>query len=268
MKLKIMAITAVSLVVIMCKTVPLTGRKSLSLISSSEINAMSFQQYEELKSSSTLSKDVAKTNQVRQVGQRIQAAIEKYLRANGQADLLEGFEWEYILIESNDVNAFCMPGGKVAFYTGILPYCKDENGIAVVMGHEIAHAIAEHGSERMSQGLLQQMGGVALSVAIAKEPAQTQALFMQAYGVGSNVGVMLPFSRKHESEADELGLYFMAMAGYDPQKAPDFWIRMSQSSSEKPPEFLSTHPADQTRANHLKKVMPKAMEYYAQSTKR
>jgi predicted Zn-dependent protease len=268
MKLKLLAIAAIALVVITCKTVPLTGRKSLSLIPSSEINAMSFQQYGELKSASNLSKDVAKTNQLKQIGQRIQTAIELYLRANGHADLLEGFEWEYILIESNEVNAFCMPGGKVAFYTGILPYCKDENGIAVVMRHEIAHAIAEHGSERMSQGLLQQMGGVALSVAIAKEPAQTQALFMQAYGVGSNVGVMLPFSRKHESEADELGLYFMAMAGYDPQKAPDFWIRMSQSSSEKPPEFLSTHPADQTRANHLKKVMPKAMEYYAQSTKR
>ena len=134
--------------------------------------------------------------------------------------MLGGFAWEFILIEDPTVNAFCMPGGKVAFYTGILPYCQDENGIAVVMGHEGAHAIAQHGNERMSQALLQQLGGVALSVALAQEPEQTQALFGQAYGLGAHFGVMLPFSRKHESEADELGLYFMAMAGYDPQTAP------------------------------------------------
>ena len=267
MKLKIIAIAAISLVLIMCKTVPLTGRKSLSLISSSEINTMSFQQYNDLKRTSNLSKDATKTNLVKKVGTRIQNAIELYLRANGQADLLNGFEWEYILIESPEVNAFCMPGGKVAFYTGILPYCQDEAGIAVVMGHEIAHAIAEHGNERMSQSLLQQMGGIALSAALTEKPAQTQALFMQAYGVGSSVGVMLPFSRKHESEADELGLYFMAMAGYDPQKAPAFWTRMSQSGGQKPPEFLSTHPSDQSRINHLNEVMPKAMDYYVQSPK-
>jgi predicted Zn-dependent protease len=267
MKLKIIAIAAISLVLIMCKTVPLTGRKSLSLISGSEINTMSFQQYDELKRTSNLSKDVSKTNQVKKVGERIQSAIELYLRSQGQSDLLDGFAWEYILIESPEVNAFCMPGGKVAFYTGILPYCKDENGIAVVMGHEIAHAIAEHGNERMSQSLLQQMGGVALSAALTEKPAQTQALFMQAYGVGSSMGVMLPFSRKHESEADELGLYFMAMAGYDPQKAPEFWTRMSQTGGQKPPEFLSTHPSDQSRINHLNEVMPKAMDYYVQSPK-
>jgi predicted Zn-dependent protease len=265
MKLTIVALAGLALMLITCKTVPLTGRKSLNLINSQEINSLSFQQYDELKRTSTLSKDAAKTAQVKRVGQRIQAAIEKFLSAQGHSELLEGFAWEYILIESKDVNAFCMPGGKVAFYTGILPYCQDETGIAVVMGHEIAHAIAEHGNERMSQSLIQQMGGVALSVAVANEPAQTQALFMQAYGIGSEVGVMLPFSRKHETEADELGLYFMALAGYDPQKAPDFWVRMSQAGGQKPPEFFSTHPADETRAAHLRKVMPKALEYYRQT---
>lgn len=268
MKLKIIAVAAIALVLIMCKTVPLTGRKSLNLISNSEINTLSFQQYNELKRTSNLSKDVAKTNQVKNVGARIQAAIELYLRSQGQSDLLQGFAWEYILIESPEVNAFCMPGGKVAFYTGILPYCKDENGIAVVMGHEIAHAIAEHGNERMSQYLLQQLGGQALSVAMVKEPAQTQAIFMQAYGVGSTVGVMLPFSRKHETEADELGIYFMAMAGYDPRKAPEFWTRMSQSGGQKPPEFLSTHPSDQSRIKHLNEVMQKAMDFYVQSPRK
>jgi len=150
-----------------------------------------------------------------------------------------------------------------------MPYCQDEAGVAVVMGHEIAHAIAEHGNERMSQGLMQQMGGMALSVALSQEPAQTQMLFMQAFGVGSQVGVMLPFSRKHESEADEIGLYFMAMAGYDPRVAPDFWRRMSSAGSgQKPPELLSTHPSDQTRINNLNKWMPKAMEYYNASNKK
>lgn len=246
----------------MCKTVPLTGRKGLKLISSQEINALSFQQYDALKQSEKLATNQQQVQQVQRVGKRIQGAIETYLRGNGHSELLEGFQWEFILIESDQVNAFCMPGGKVAFYTGILPYCQDETGIAVVMGHEIAHAIAEHGNERMSQALLQQMGGVALTVAMQEQPGETQELFAMAYGLGSQYGVMLPFSRKHESEADELGLYFMAMAGYDPRAAPDFWIRMSQGGGQKPPEFMSTHPADETRAAHLKKVMPKAIEYY------
>ncbi len=246
----------------MCKTVPLTGRKGLKLISTSEINALSFSQYDQLKKDSKLSTNSQQVNQLKQVGNRIQAAITKYLNDNGHSELLEGFEWEFILIEDEQVNAFCMPGGKVAFYTGILPYCQNETGIAVVMGHEIAHAIAEHGNERMSQALVQQMGGVALSVAIQNEPGQTQSLFAMAYGLGSQYGVMLPFSRKHESEADELGLYFMAMAGYDPQAAPAFWERMSKAGSSKPPEFLSTHPSDESRIGNLNKIMPKALEFY------
>lgn len=267
MKKQLVVLMILALVLAMCKTVPLTGRKGLKLISSSEINSLSFQQYDQLKSESTLSKDQAKVKMVNDVGVRIQKAVESFLNQNGYGDLLEGFAWEFILIEDPTVNAFCMPGGKVAFYTGILPYCQDANGIAVVMGHEVAHAIAEHGNERMSQALLQQLGGVALSVALANEPAQTQAIFGQAYGLGSHYGVMLPFSRKHESEADELGLYFMALAGYDPRTAPAFWQRMSESSGQKPPEILSTHPSDETRIANLNKLMPKAMEYYNKSKK-
>jgi predicted Zn-dependent protease len=265
MKASIIKLVVFAILVSMCKTVPLTGRKGLKLISSQEINAMSFQQYDQLKQSEPLSNNTRQVQQVQQVGERIQKAIEAYLQANGHSELLDGFQWEFVLIESEQVNAFCMPGGKVAFYTGILPYCQDETGIAVVMGHEIAHAIAEHGNERMSQALLQQMGGITLGVAMKEQPAETQALFAAAYGLGSQYGVMLPFSRKHESEADELGLYFMAMAGYDPEAAPDFWLRMSKAGGQKPPEFMSTHPADQTRANHLRKIMPKAKEYYEKS---
>jgi len=251
-----------SLAIIACKTVPLTGRKGLKLLPSSEVNTMSFQQYSELKSSSKLSNNSTQVNQVKTVGERIKNATTKYLTDNGHGDLVQGYQWEFILIESNEVNAFCMPGGKVAFYTGILPYCQGEDGIAVVMGHEIAHAIAEHGNERMSQQMLAQLGSTSLSVAMQREPAETQSIFATAYGMGAQYGVILPFSRKHESEADELGLYFMAMAGFDPRKAPDFWTRMSQSGGQKPPEMMSTHPSDQTRIANLNKHMPKAMEYY------
>jgi predicted Zn-dependent protease len=160
------------------------------------------------------------------------------------------------------VNAWCMPGGKVVVYTGILPVTKNENGLAVVMGHEIAHAIAEHGNERMSQELLRQAGGVALTVALKDNPEETRNLWLAAYGLGSEVGVMLPFSRLHESEADHLGLIFMAMAGYDPREAPDFWTRMAEAGGQKPPEFLSTHPSDETRISSLNNWMPEALKYY------
>ncbi len=228
---------------------------------------MSFQQYNELKNQSKLSTNVAQVNAVKSVGSKIQASTTEFLIREGYEDLLEGYEWEFNLIESPDVNAFCMPGGKVAFYTGILPYCEDDDGIAVVMGHEIAHAIAEHGNERMSHSMIQQFGGVALSVALSEQPEETQQLFGLAYGVGSQYGAMLPFSRKHESEADELGLYFMALAGFDPRKAPEFWKRMSESGGSKPPEMMSTHPSDETRIANLNKHMARALEYYNLSKK-
>ena len=175
---------------------------------------------------------------------------------------LDGYRWEFNLIESDVPNAWCMPGGKVAFYTGILPLCQDENGVAVVMGHEIAHAIAEHGSERMSNQLAISMGGIALSEATKTKPEETQALYMAVFAVGAQYGAMLPYSRKHESEADHMGLLFMAMAGYDPRTAPAFWERMAASGGAAPPEFMSTHPSDETRIRQLNERMPEAMEYY------
>lgn len=246
-----------------CSTVPITGRSQLNLISSADLNALSFQEYNEFLAQNKLSTNTQNTNLVKGVGLNIQKAVEKYLAQHNLSSELNGYAWEFNLIESPEVNAWCMPGGKLVVYTGILPITQDVTGLAVVMGHEIAHAVAHHGAERMSQGLMQQLGGVALSVAIQNEPQTTQNIFMTAYGVGSTVGVILPFSRTQESEADRLGLIFMAMAGYNPNAAIDFWTRMSQSKTGgSPPEFLSTHPSDQTRIANLKKYMPEAMQYY------
>jgi len=252
-----------ALTVYYCSTVPITGRSQLSLVSASEMNAMSFAQYGEFLKENKLSSNKSDVDMVRRVGGNIQRAVENYFAKNNLSKELEGYAWEFNLVESPEVNAWCMPGGKVVVYTGILPITKDETGLAVVMGHEIAHAVAQHGAERMSQGLLQELGGVALSVALAKEPAETQNLFYTAYGVGTTVGVMLPFSRTHESEADRLGLIFMAMAGYDPNAAVDFWTRMAaQKGGATPPEFLSTHPSDATRIADIKKELPEALSYY------
>ena len=245
-----------------CATVPITGRKQLSLIPDSQMNAMSFQQYDQVIAESQLSTDAEATAMVKRVGANIQGAVEKYFQDNGMSKHLDGYAWEFNLIESDQVNAWCMPGGKVAFYTGILPICQDDTGVAVVMGHEIAHAIAEHGGERMSQEMALQMGGMALSEAIKTQPEETQALYMTAFGVGAQYGAMLPFSRKHESEADHMGLIFMAMAGYDPREAPKFWERMSAGSGGAPPEFMSTHPSDETRIRELNERMPEALGYY------
>ncbi|HEX5131480.1 MAG TPA: M48 family metallopeptidase [Candidatus Krumholzibacteria bacterium] len=248
--------------VIACSTVPLTGRKQLNLIPDSEILSMSAQQYDQVLQESKLSTDAEKTAMIRRVGKRIQGAVEQYMRDTNNTHQLDGYKWEFNLIESDEVNAWCMPGGKVVFYTGILPVCKDDAGIAVVMGHEVAHAVAKHGSERMSQGLMAEMGGMALSAALASEPEQTQQLAMTAFGVGAQFGALLPFSRQQESEADHLGLVFMAMAGYDPHVAVPFWERMAAGGGGKPPEIMSTHPSDATRIANLKSLMPEAMKYY------
>lgn len=246
-----------------CRTVPLTGRKQLSLMPSSQVQSMSYSQYDEVLRTSKVITGTEQSEMIERVGRKIQKAVEAYLSEHNSSKLLEGYEWQFSLIESEAVNAWCMPGGKVAFYTGILPICQDEDGVAVVMGHEVAHAIARHGSERMSQGMVTQLGGVALAVALQEKPAETQALFMSAYGVGSQVGVLLPFSRMHESEADQMGLTFMAMAGYDPRTAPEFWKRMSSlSGGGQPPEFLSTHPSHSTRIENLNTWMPEALAYY------
>jgi predicted Zn-dependent protease len=247
-----------------CATVPITGRKQLSLIPDSQMNSMSFSQYQEVLNTSQLSTDTVKVEQVRRVGRNIQGAVERYFKDRGMSSQLDGFAWEFNLIESDQVNAWCMPGGKVAFYTGILPVCQNDAGIAVVMGHEVAHAIARHGGERMSQELAVQMGGLALSEALSSQPAETRDLWLGAVGMGAQVGVLLPFSRQHESEADHMGLIFMAMAGYDPREAPKFWERMSSGGGGAPPEFLSTHPSDATRIRKLNELMPEALGYYQQ----
>jgi predicted Zn-dependent protease len=249
-----------------CATVPLTGRRQLDLIPDASMLSMSFQQYDQFLKEHPLSEDRVAVKMVKRAGDRIQHAVEQYFADNDLSGELANYEWEFNLVEDETPNAWCMPGGKVVIYTGILPITESEEGLAVVMGHEIAHAVARHGNERMSQGLIAQTGGMVLMKALEEKPEQTQALWMTAFGLGSQVGVMLPFSRLHESEADHLGLIFMAMAGYNPQEAALFWQRMQEmSGGGAPPEFLSTHPADATRIAQIEKLMPDAMKYYKKS---
>jgi predicted Zn-dependent protease len=245
-----------------CSVVPMTGRKQFVAIPSSQMIALSSESYSQVLAEGKLSTNDYYVSTVRKVGERLTAAVETYLKQNNLQSVTDGYTWEYNVLVSEELNAWCMPGGQIAFYEGILPVCQDENGIAVVMGHEIAHAVAQHGNERMSQQLAIQMGGVALSEALSTQKQETIDLAMLAFGVGAQVGVMLPYSRTHESEADELGLYFMAMAGYNPQTAPAFWERMAEKGGSRPPEFLSTHPDPSNRIKDLEQHMPKAMEYY------
>ncbi len=252
-----------SLVLLACSTVAVTGRKQLNLVPRSTMLSMSSEQYGEFLKTNKLSDNQQQTQTVKRVGTKIQKAVEQYFTEKGMSNRLKDYSWEFNLVESEEVNAWCMPGGKVVIYTGILPVTQDENGLAVVMGHEIAHAIAEHGNERMSQMLMAQLGGMALSKALEEEPEKTQQLWMTAFGVGAQLGVLLPFSRLHESEADHLGLIFMAMAGYDPNNAVQFWERMAKmKQGQAPPEFLSTHPSDESRIKNLKELIPEAMQYY------
>ena len=253
---------AVLLLMAACSTVPLTGRRQLSLVPSSEMQTMSYQQYGEFLKTNPLSTDAAQTAMVARVGGRIQQAVEQYMAYKKLSNMLAGYQWEFKLVESAEVNAWCMPGGKVVVYTGLLPVAQDETGLAVVLGHEIAHAIARHGDERMSQGLLQQVGGAALAAGLERKDPATQQLWMTAFGVGTTLGVMLPYSRTHESEADRMGLMFMAMAGYDPAVALSFWERLAAGKTGSPPEFLSTHPADQTRIANIRKLLPEAQKRY------
>lgn len=252
-----------------CAEVPITHRRGLHLVPESELMSMSLQQYNDVLKKSKLSTDTRQVEMVRRVGNRIAKAAEAFLTDNGQQDKIKNYKWEFNLIEDDKtVNAWVMPGGKAAVYTGILPYTQNETGLAVVLGHEVAHALADHGNERMSEALLANMGGMALSVALSTQPQQTQQLFATVYGVGANVGFLLPYSRLHESEADRIGLTLMARAGYDPREAIPFWQRMSkQEGKSSPPEFLSTHPAPETRIADIKKYIPEALPYYEKSVK-
>jgi len=245
-----------------CTKVPMTGRKQLNLLPESDLMSMSLTSYIDFLSNSKVVTTGEQAEMVNRVGKKIAASVEEYLGKHRQSSRVKDFTWEFNLVEDATVNAWCMPGGKVVFYTGILPICADEEGLAVVMGHEIAHAIARHGNERMSQQLAIQFVGVAGNVALSQKSDTVQQIFNVAYGLGSTLGVVLPYSRMHESEADEMGLMFMAMAGYNPEKAPAFWDRMSAAGGAKPPEFLSTHPDPSKRAAKLKEYMPKALEYY------
>lgn len=266
--MKRLFIICLSFLLAACSTVPKTGRSQLDLVPDNQMLSLSESQYKDFLSQNKLSTDAEKTAMVQRVSRNVANAVEQYLKDNGQAEKLKDYKWEFNLIESKEVNAWAMPGGKIVVYEGIIPLAGNDDGLAVVLGHEIAHAVAHHGNERMSQGLITQLGGTALQVALANKPQQTQQLFMSVFGAASNVGFILPYSRLHESEADYLGLIFMAMAGYDPQTAIPFWQKMAAQGGNKPPEFLSTHPSDETRIRDIQAKMGEAMSYYNSSVKK
>ena len=256
---KLVLTIAIFMVVAACKVNPFTGKKVLNFYPNSQIFPMAFAQYDEFLTENKVIEDSPEARMITKVGQRISSAAERWLAANGYPGYLNDYKWEYNLVNDETVNAWCMPGGKIVFYTGILPITQTETGIAVVMGHEVAHALADHGAQRMSAGTLQQLGAVAGNIAIQDE--QKRNMFNQAYGLGSTVGLMLPFSRSHETEADRIGLQIMAIAGYDPAEAAELWKRMkANSGGQAPPEFLSTHPSNDTRIANLTEWAPLAKQ--------
>lgn len=242
-----------------CATNPLTGKKTLNFVTNSELFPSSFQQYGTFLKENKVISGTADAKKVESVGVKIKVAAERYLASLGQNDYLKDYQWEYKLVDSKEVNAWCMPGGKIVVYTGILPITKNDAGLATVMGHEVSHALANHGAQRMSASQLQSLGAVGVAAATGSQSAEKQKMWQQYYGIGSQVGVMLPFSRSHETEADKIGLILMAIAGYNPDEAINFWTRMSANSGgQAPAEFLSTHPSDATRIANLKAMIPEA----------
>lgn len=255
---------ALSAIEVSCTRVPITGRRQMNLLPESELMTMSLTEYNNfLSKNEKISDPDANAELVEKVGNNIKVAVEKFMNTNKKyKKRIAGYKWEFHLVKDDKtVNAWCMPGGKVVVYSGLLPVTENETALAVVLGHEISHAIARHGNERMSQGLIVKLGGVALSVALSSHSKTSQDLFNQSYGATSELGV-LAYSRKHESEADKLGLVFMAMAGYDPHEAIAFWERMEKASKGAPLAILSTHPSDAKRIEDIKKFMPKALKYY------
>ena len=240
-----------------CVTNPLTGKHTMALVSNKELFASSFQQYGQFLSENKVVTGTADAMMVERIGGNIRKAAEKWLASEGQSGYLKDYRWEYHLVDSKQVNAWCMPGGKIVVYTGILPLTKTEDGLATVMGHEVAHALLNHGQQRVSAGVLQQIGAAGVSIAVSGQSEISQALLMTAYGAGSALFGTLPFSRKHESEADHYGLILMAIAGYNPEASVPFWERMAAMGGSTP-EFLSTHPSDKTRIKQLRKSIPEA----------
>ena len=256
-------LTALVLLLAGCSTVPITERRQLNLVSEGNLVELGTQQYQQFLTANKIVRNTPESEMVERVGHRIRQAVEQFMTDQGMGNQLADYQWEFILVDSPEVNAWALPGGKVAVYTGILPMTQDEAGLAAVMGHEVAHVVGKHGSERMSQQLVAQMGGQALSAVLASRPEASQALWMQVFGVGAQVGLMLPYGRLQEKEADHLGLIFMAIAGYDPHAAIGVWERMAQEKGGKgPPEFLSTHPADESRIREIREDIPEAMRYY------
>lgn len=258
MKLKniVVAIFAVTLF-LACTVNPFTGKQTMALVPNSQLFPTAFAQYNQFLTENNVVTGTRESEMITRVGQRIAVAAERWLNANGHQGYLKDYKWEYKLINDETVNAWCMPGGKIVFYTGILPVAENETAVAAIMGHEVAHALANHGQQRMSAGMLQQIGAVAGNIAIKNE--RDRQMFNQYYGLGSTVGLMLPFSRSHETEADRIGLYLTAMAGYNPDEAAELWKRMAaKSGGQAPPEFLSTHPSNQTRIANLTALSPTA----------
>lgn len=257
------SLLAVAIFMLACgSTNPFTGKKTLSLIPNSQIFPAALAQYNQVIQKSNIETGTADAAMIERVGQKIAKAAERWLTARGHASDLKGYNWEFKLIKSDQVNAWAMPGGKIAFYTGILPIAKTETGIAAIMGHEVVHALANHGQQRMSAAQIQQIAGVAGSVALSGKSQATQQIFAQAFGLGSALGVMLPFSRSHETEADKIGLKLMAIAGYNPDEAANLWRRMkAKSNGQAPPEFLSTHPSNDTRIANLTQWAPQAKAF-------
>lgn len=265
MKKRILLLGVCTMMLFSCSKNPFTGKSNLNFVSNSELFPSAFQQYGEFLKENKVIVGTADAKRVETVGTKIRKAAELYLRANNQSDYLNGYQWEYKLVDNKEVNAWCMPGGKIVVYSGILPVTQDDAGLATVLGHEVSHALANHGAQRMSAAQLQQLGAVGVAVATGGQSEEKQKLWQTYYGLGSTVGVMLPFSRNHESEADQIGLTLMAIAGYNPDNALVFWQRMAaKSGGGAPPEFLSTHPSDATRIADIKRLIPQAKATAAQ----
>ena len=256
---RIVTILLTVVLVCSCKTSPFTGKKTLNFVSNEQLFPLAFQQYDQFLSENKVVDGTADAQMVERVGQKIAAAAERYLTARGYPGYTKDYQWEYNLVDDELVNAWAMPGGKIVIYTGILPITQTETGLAMVMGHELAHALADHGAQRMSAGQLQQIGAVGVAVATGGQEPEKQQAWMQAYGIGTTVAGMLPFSRKHETEADNIGIVLAAIAGYNPDEAPNLWRRMKEASGgQAPPEFLSTHPSSETRIANLTVRAPEA----------